>query len=163
MTRIVITLILILGVSLVTNASTLTPTGQKVINYYKKGCQGSFDVGDRGITHIHSDKLDIQVTVISTANMTCNGRSMGYCGSSGCSAHMVTEGRVYDTNGGVPFLVSIDPFVIGWWTSGYRCDVKGDRTIANATSCMLVAVWDEHAKRLRYPHGGNQDSWLNTE
>ena len=153
----------------ITNAGALPYKVDQIIKHFEDLCNehkslyggSDFLIEDGGVSSFTLPEYQEKVIVISTKLMRCNGRSLGFCGSGGCTEHVVVQNHVYDIFGSTPKLIVYNQPLIGWWVSCYACDVEDDRTISNSTDCLIVSVWDDYAKRLRYPQKRKSDSIFN--
>lgn len=150
------------------SAESFTGTALRIVDTYKTECTSAtniagndipqdetpiFDLGEGGFYTLNLGADTPQAEVISTARMTCNDYSMGYCGSSGCTSHIVIDDRAYDAQGSRPkMLQGGSQNYIVWNVSGYLCETPEKPVVSSSSPCTIAAIWDSNRQRLSYPH-----------
>ena len=84
-----------------------------------------------------------QIATVVYADFSCENIGRGWCGSGGCSYHIVAGGQVFSGAGGKPYSFNeeTNPMLI-LSRGGGACTLSDGRTAPNTSPCFSVATWD---------------------
>ena len=84
-----------------------------------------------------------QIATVVYADFSCENIGRGWCGSGGCSYHIVAGGQVFSGAGGKPysFIVDSNQMLI-LPRGGGACTLSDGRTAPNTSPCFSIATWD---------------------
>ena len=134
------------------SATSNSDTVSQILEHYRLDCAiaQEGEAGGEPLAKIVPLKIknesiyEIEITAtgktatVIVSDFICPGFGSYWCGSFGCSIHLIVDGVSYSTFGGQPFSISKgkEYFVITP-RSGLTCDRHG------AAPCYAVSVWDE--------------------
>jgi hypothetical protein len=73
----------------------------------------------------------------------CRNAGAGWCGSGGCSFHIISDGQIFDGRGGKPYSVTAkDTTLIIVPVHGSECVNSDGEILYGAANCSMVAEWD---------------------
>ena len=73
----------------------------------------------------------------------CRIAGAGWCGSGGCSFHIISDGQIFDGRGGKPYSVTAkDTTLIIVPVHGSECVNSDGEILYGAANCSMVAEWD---------------------
>lgn len=172
-------------------ANDLSFTASEVLDGYRRnGCEETKDVrgyrpnvdydpvfmiGEDSYRKVYLSDEGVSAELIQSKDMMCGHLYMEYCGSGGCSSHIVFDGLVYDIQGELFLLVPEPSYegsnkgttlsaVIAWWGPSSYCQTQEDEQTdpansANPNSCLLTAQYNSVTGRLMFQH--DHSPWPN--
>lgn len=127
-----------------------------------------FKIGESSYRKVYLTEEGVAAELIQSGDMMCGHLNMEYCGSGGCSSHIVFDGLVYDIRGQLFLLVPESSYeapnmrstlsaVIAWWGPSSYCHTQGDQqtdpaNFTNPNSCLLTAQYNSVTGRLMFQH-----------
>ena len=73
----------------------------------------------------------------------CRNAGAGWCGSGGCSFHIISDGQIFDGRGGKPYSVTAkDTTLIIVPVHGSECFNSDGEMLYGAANCSMAAEWD---------------------
>ena len=92
-----------------------------------------FMMGENSYRKVQLTEEGVEAELIHTRHMMCGHLYLDFCGSGGCSSHIVFDGLVYNMTGQLFLLVPEPSYegastgstlsaVIAWWGAGSSCN-----------------------------------------
>ena len=123
-------------------------------------------MGENSYRKVQLTEEGVEAELIQSRDMMCGHFHMDFCGSGGCSSHIVFDGLVDDIRGQLFLLVPEPSYegastgstlsaVIAWWGAGSSCHTQVDEATdpayrANPNNCLLTAQYNRIADRLMF-------------
>ena len=127
-----------------------------------------FMMGENSYRKVQLTEEGVEAELIQSRDMMCGHLHMEYCGSGGCSSHIVFDGLVYDIRGQLFLLVPEPSYeeastgstlsaVIAWWGAGSSCHTQADEETdpahrRNPNSCLLTAQYNRVTESLMFQY-----------
>jgi hypothetical protein len=163
-------------------ANDISFTASEVLDEYRSfGCEESNDVrgyiphtdfdpvfmmGENSYRKVQLTEEGVEAELIQSRHMMCGHLYVDYCGSGGCSSHIVFDGLVYNMRGQLFLLVPEPSYegastastlsaVIAWWGSASSCHTQADEEtdpahLVSPNNCLLTAQYNRFAERLMF-------------
>lgn len=156
-------------------AQDMSSKAREVLEYYRTSCEQpiydlqnetdeahfpTFAYGEQAYRQVFLNVEGIAAELLYTGDMTCDGRSLGYCGSGGCSGHIIFKDYDYAIMGSRPFLLHPEagadddvPAFIAWGAGRGPCKSQKQQATEKLLGCLMVAYYDDYIDRLVFPLG----------
>jgi hypothetical protein len=125
-----------------------------------------FMMGQNSYRKVQLTEEGVEAELIHTRHMMCGHLYLDFCGSGGCSSHIVFDGLVYNMTGQLFLLVPEPSYegastastlsaVIAWWGPAAFCQTQADEETdpahrVNYNNCLLTAQYNRVSERLMF-------------